>query len=140
MQEVYEDLSGQANVLAILEFFFDFLEQVEREARKMGIKDQSSELMKYRVLYSIWILVTYYFGYEMACSVISHSFEFNQNKLNKRAIRKIKRLLKTDSNKVEETMLKIVNDVLINISKDGHFTLLDNMYKIIKNLLRDVED
>ncbi|MDR0171416.1 hypothetical protein [Bacillus paranthracis] len=123
-RDIYDDVSGQRNPLLEIELCFKFLEEVADVSKKLKIKTEAIDLLKYRVLFALWLLLSMFYSCEFGHMAMRFDFEFNDKKLNKRTLKKVKKLLNRNF-KTHEEMLLIIGEKLV--------------IKIIEKNYRDVD-
>ncbi|HFK1772858.1 TPA: hypothetical protein ACGXGV_005370 [Bacillus paranthracis] len=119
-RDIYDDVSGQRNPISEIELCFKFLEEVADISKKLKINTEEIDLLRYRVLFAIWLLLSKYGACEAGHTVMRFDFEFNDKKLNKRTLRKVKKLLNRDFDTRGEMLLLVTEKLIIKIVEENH--------------------
>ncbi|EJQ90060.1 hypothetical protein [Bacillus cereus] len=114
-RDIYDDVSGQRDPMLEIKLCFEFMEELESVSRKLGVKTKQIEFLKYRVLFALWLLLSEAYSCEVALIIMKNDFEFNDTKLNKRTLRKVKKLLSRDFNNYKEKPLLVAEKIIMNI-------------------------
>ncbi|HFJ9472422.1 hypothetical protein [Bacillus cereus group sp. MYBKT111-2] len=114
-RDIYDDVSGQRDPMLEIKLCFEFMEELESVSRKLGIKTKQIEFLKYRVLFALWLLLSETYSCEVALTIMKNDFEFNDKKLNKRTLKKVKKLLSKDFKNHTEKLLVVAEKIVINI-------------------------
>ncbi|WP_238883873.1 hypothetical protein [Clostridium sp. YIM B02551] len=138
-----------------LNLFTVFLEELYTKSRKMKLLDSRSkkELVKYMVLYKVWIIYSeYYQNFEEASLLLRYKFYFENKNINYRRykllkkyydrsifrnrldffIKNIKELFEKSEYLVSKQITKILNQVLENINPYARYQNLNKAFDIIK--------
>ncbi|PEU16120.1 hypothetical protein [Bacillus sp. AFS019443] len=91
-RDIYEDLSGQRNVISEIEFCFELLRESAKNAKSLGIKDISNQFMKYRMLYGIWLVVARYYDYSVGVQLMRREWAV-ETKINKKKNKKMLKII-----------------------------------------------
>ncbi|MBJ8030944.1 hypothetical protein JDS96_24420 [Bacillus cereus group sp. N21] len=113
-RDVYDDVSGQRNPMLEIELCFNFIEELEGVSRKLGIKTKQIDFLKYRALFALWLLLSQAYSCEEALVIMKFDFEFNDKKLNKQTLKRIKKLLYQEHDFYEMPLL-VAEKIIINI-------------------------
>lgn len=119
-RDIYDDVSGQRNPISEIELCFKFLEEVADVSKKLKIKTEEIDLLRYRVLFAIWLLLSTFASCEVGRISMCFDFEFNDKKLNKRTLKKAKKLLNRDFKTREEMLLLITEKLIIKIVEENY--------------------
>lgn len=119
-RDIYDDVSGQRNPLREIDLCFKFLEEVANTSKELKIDTEEIDLLRYRVLFAIWLLLSTFASCEVGRISMCFDFEFNDKKLNKRTLRKAKKLLNRDPETSEEMLLLITEKLIIKIVEENY--------------------
>lgn len=114
-RDIYDDVSGQRDPMLEIKLCFEFIEELESISRKLGFKNRKIDFLKYRVLFALWLLLSETYSCEVALIIMKFDFEFNDKKLNRRTLKKVKKLLSRDFKNHTEKLLVVAEKIVINI-------------------------
>lgn len=114
-REIYEDFKGDIDTLAKANLCFIFLEELNHLNIKLGKEYSNDLILKYRIYYSLWILIYQYNGSTLANNVLRHKWTFNSEEFTEELVVTLVRLNKKPHHFSRENLQKQIENILITI-------------------------